>query len=90
MSCMVLNMRLALAVALLVSGCIFAGASHSAAGPDTWAISCKRKKANCYEEAAEVCPRGYDVLDQESRPGFYADRTVAVSTYSGDMLIRCQ
>jgi hypothetical protein len=72
-------------------------ATSTAVGPNTFSIDCKRSRTHCYEEAATVCPRGYDVLDGSEQAGSftqvnaYGNTAVATSypTYEGQMLVRC-
>jgi hypothetical protein len=75
-----------------------AGASSTRVGRDTFTIECKRSRANCYEEAAAVCPNGFEVLDGVERSGTYATANTvgntttvtAVPIYKGEMLVRCE
>ena len=48
----------------LTMGC---ATSSPVMGPDGTQhvnVKCPRDIANCYEEAAKVCPKGYDVVDK--------------------------
>jgi hypothetical protein len=75
-----------------------AGSSHEAVGPDTYAIDCKRSPSNCYEEAGQACPDGFDVLDSQGQHGAVAiantygstTNATVVPTYKGSMLVRCK
>jgi hypothetical protein len=58
-----------------------AGASHTQLGAGLYSIECRRGQANCYEEAAAVCPGGFDVQDSA---------TQTEDTPKGSMLIRCR
>jgi hypothetical protein len=56
-------------------------------GTDRWyAVSCGGSKYNCYEAAAEQCPRGYIVADSGGGP-IASGNLVG---YQGNMLIRCK
>ena len=73
-----------------------AGASHTMIAADTYSISCKRNAGNCYEEAAKVCPSGFDVVDAQNQKGAVANtnystgQTTVTPTYQGQMLVRCR
>jgi len=58
-----------------------AGASHEAVGPDTYSIDCKRSASNCYEEAGDVCPNGFDVLDAQGQRGAVAFTNSTANAY---------
>lgn len=84
-----------LVVAITLLAC--AGASHELVGPGMYAIDCKRSASNCYEEAGDVCPSGFDIADAQNQQGAvswttfgenYAN-TLVIPTYKGQMLIRC-
>ena len=83
-------------VMLAFGGC--GGSSDQIRGPDgtmNWySIECKRSQANCYEEAGEVCPNGYDVADQGGQSGTYVQANqngaTAIPIYRGHMLIKCK
>lgn len=85
---------LLLCVAVLLA---CAGASSTQIGKDTFSIECKRNRGNCYEEAAEVCPNGFEMLDGSESSGVYAvansygktTTVTAVPIYKGEMLVRC-
>lgn len=74
-----------------------AGASSTRIGQDTYSIECKRKRGNCYEEAAAVCPNGFELIDGSESSGVYAvannygktTTVTAVPIYKGEMLVRC-
>jgi hypothetical protein len=83
----------------LVGALVGCHASHDQVrGPDGttdwYSIECKRNQGNCYEEAGDVCPNGYDIADAGGHSGTYvhADQSgvVAVPTYRGHMLIKCK
>lgn len=76
-----------------------AGSSSTRIGRDTYSVECKRKRGNCYEEAARRCPHGFDVLDGSDHRGAvvvanqYSPNTATatvIPTYDGELLIRCQ
>lgn len=56
-------------------------------GTDHWyAVSCGGGKYNCYQAAADQCPRGYILADSSGG----AVATSNFVGYQGDMLIRCK
>jgi hypothetical protein len=76
---------------LLASGC--GAGSHAVRGPDGsqhQAISCRRSIENCWEEAARVCERGYDIVDKDSNITMVptANGPIAVQKYN--VLVRCR
>lgn len=82
------------AAALTLLAC--AGASHELVAPGTYSIECKRKQSNCWKEAAEVCPNGYDQIDGSQRSGTYlatntqTGAVTAIPTFNGEMLVKCR
>lgn len=70
-------------------------------GPDgkVWiSITCRRSQNNCWEEASEQCPRGYDIGDANGQDGTvyvsnynrYGGTTIPVHTYRGSLMIHCK
>lgn len=82
---------LGLVVALLLA---CAGSSHTRIQSGMYSISCKRNRANCYEEAAAVCPRGFDILDGDSQRGAIVhpmgNSAIVTPTYKGELLVQCR
>jgi hypothetical protein len=80
--------------AALIVAVVACAESTPVRGPDGtlgwYAVSCRKSQRYCWQEAARVCPEGYDVADQSQRQGFYATQYSAGSTYHGDMLIKCK
>lgn len=70
-------------------GCADARSSR-ARGPDDQAnwlkITCRQHHRNCLDEAAQRCPTGFEVAQNQGRYDAGAD----VSFYSGYMLVRCK
>ncbi|HMJ51079.1 MAG TPA: hypothetical protein VK540_03365 [Polyangiaceae bacterium] len=59
-------------------------------------IECPRSQAECMDEAAELCPRGYEVIDSGEKSGAVArqDRFTGVTTvnkvYRGTLTVKCR
>jgi hypothetical protein len=90
------------AIALLVSVAVaaIAGCSHrgstSITGPDGqqwYAVTCSHGMHNCWEEASDLCPHGYETADssQNTSTAAYASggTFIAGPVHRGEMLIRC-
>jgi hypothetical protein len=74
-------------LALALAACTTVTRVKGPDGTDRWfAVSCGGGKYNCYEAAAEQCPRGYIVADS----GGGAVATGNFVGYQGDMLIKCK
>jgi hypothetical protein len=64
-------------------------------GERGFAIRCRGDQTNCFEEAGEVCPRGYDILeDARDTSGVqitsgYATGISVDKKFSGQMLVKC-
>ena len=57
------TLALTLAVAALASGCVMSERVGDAAGQD-YSISCPSQEMHyCFSKAAELCPKGYTVVD---------------------------
>jgi len=75
------------ACALALAACTTVTRVKGPDGSDHWyAVSCGGSKYNCYQAAAEQCPRGYIVADSSGG----AVATSNFVGYQGDMLIRCK
>jgi hypothetical protein len=76
-------------IALVLASCADARSSR-ARGPDDrggWLeVTCRQQQRNCYEEAAQRCPMGYEVARNKGR----YDAGNDVPLYSGYMLVRCK
>lgn len=92
-------MRVALFSLALVAAALLAcaGASHEIVGPGTYSVSCKRNQSNCWKEASEVCPSGYDIIDGQGHESAFINRNVytgeatgVTPVYSGEMLVKCR
>lgn len=89
------EMRFALVGSLLLIGCVHAEATHEPiTAPDgarAMLIECPRSRRECLEEASEVCPNGYAILDQEAQTrlvqGYNGQTWTA---YKGQMVVRCK
>lgn len=64
-------------------------------GEQGFAIKCRGDQTNCFEEAGELCPRGYDIVE-DSRgttgvqvTGGYAAGISVDKKFAGQMLITC-
>ena len=81
---------------LVVLGC--AGASSTKVGRGLYSIECRRSVGNCYEEAATVCPDGFDVENASDQSGAYAHTntfngtttTTVTPVVRASMLVRCR
>lgn len=75
---------------LALAGCGGGTRATRTTGPDGedgwWRITCRNDHQECIDEAAELCPMGYEVGRNKGRydvgPGF--------PYYSGVMLVRCK
>jgi hypothetical protein len=87
-------MRFVLTALLLavVPACSHASSRPTMApdGRQAWAISCSRRMSSCWDEAAQRCPAGYDVYDQQrgySARGGYGGFSLR---QTGEMLVVCR
>jgi hypothetical protein len=95
-------MRRIAALFVMVTAACEPASSEQIRGPDGtmhwYSVECRRSQSNCYEEAADRCPHGYEVADQGGHSGTsvstnsnrWASTTVVTPTYNGHMLIRCK
>jgi hypothetical protein len=82
----------------LSSSCYFRSRAKPIKGPDGtphYFIECKKSQEHCLVEAADKCPRGYNVVDSSGRTNgsaVYKDAMGAsvVHSYRGTMLIKCR
>ena len=83
-------MRFAPILALLTA----CASSSNYLGRGMYSIECRRSQGNCYEEAARVCPGGFDVMDGSGRQGAvvqsWGNTATVTPTYNGEMLVRCR
>jgi len=82
---------------LLAAWVAFLGAcgssSYAVQGPDGTehqAVSCRRSIANCWEQAAALCPSGYDIVDKDSTTDITPTALGPVGTEKHSMLVRCR
>ncbi len=84
-------MRCKMLWVLLMVSC---GAESTYLGNGQWSVECRRSRGNCYEEAAYVCPHGFDVIDADDQRGAFitsnGDTATVMPTYKGQLLIRCR
>ncbi len=68
----------------------------SPSGGVAWHIACPGGQAACMDEAAEKCPRGYEVIDRGERRGGYVQTSPAtgqqtyVPTSSSTLTVECR
>ncbi len=80
-----------LAIPLLFASC--GSSSYAVQGPDGTehqAVSCRRSIENCWEQAAALCPGGYDVVDKDSDFGVVPTANGPVGTQKHSMMIKCR
>lgn len=71
-------------VALLVVGCTSAKPVNGPDGEPGWyLIKCENDRSNCIVKAGDVCPRGYEVADDQKSAGGYA-MPVGNGVYAGE------
>lgn len=81
------------ALVLGLTGCVTADPIMSPGGKQGFAISCDgtaRSMTDCYKKAAEVCPKGYNVVDKNSESGFSANAYYVGNTKSRDIFVECK
>jgi hypothetical protein len=86
-----------LALILLASSCNSAVARPvtTPSGRRGYAIDCRGNQNNCFEKAGEVCPQGYDIVDDaRGTTGVrissgYATGVSIDKKFSGQLLIAC-
>lgn len=80
--------------ALLLIGCTTSRQVMAPSGGVAWHIECPNPAA-CMDEAAEKCPRGYEVVDRGQRNGGYVQTSpqtgqqTVVPTSRGTLTIEC-
>jgi hypothetical protein len=83
-------------LALTVSACVSSREVMTPSGGRGWLIECPRGQSACMDEAAEKCPRGYEVLDRGTIQGGYMNTSpqtgqqTFVPTSRGTMTIECR
>lgn len=55
----------------LLAGCVTSREVMAPDGGHAWHIECPRDRSACMDEAAEKCPRGYEVIDRGVSNGGY-------------------
>src|SRR4051812_27692043 len=82
----------ALAILVLLSGCV---SSRAVTGPDgggAFEASCNGRvhsMADCYDEARARCGGKFERLDEDREHGFYVNGDFATSTIKRHFLFRC-
>ena len=88
-------MRAFLIGCFLLVGCVQKTPIMAPDGGQAVLIECGGDRKRCLEAAADECPRGYRILDQESRTGVFTTPGQAGygpqvwNTYKGQMMVRC-
>lgn len=74
---------------ILLQGCASATQMMLPSGENGYVIKCFNNKTQCYNKAAEVCPSGYSVADQNKSytHGLYAG---GIDQTDIEMLIKCK
>jgi len=81
---------------LLVAGCAQHSVVMAPDGKNAYLVECGGSRSNCLAQAAELCPAGYRILDQESRTGAFITPGQAGyspqvwNTYHGEIMVRCR
>jgi hypothetical protein len=55
-----------------------------------YAISCRHSQSNCWDEAARVCPAGYETADESAHERISIVNGTGGSHYRGEMLVKCK
>jgi hypothetical protein len=79
--------------ALLLSGCATARVSkiRGPNGTDGLSIRCGNNIDDCYNKAAELCPKGYSNLNTpSSQSGFVASGNMLIPVSRNNMFIECK
>lgn len=58
-------------------------------GPNTYEISCRRSRANCWQEAQKVCPGGFQQVDGADHTAYIVSSGTVVPAYKGEMIVKC-
>lgn len=81
---------------LLVSACVSSREVMSPSGKRAWHIECPRDQSACMDEAAEKCPRGYEVIDRGTVQGGYVNTSpqtgqqTFVPVQRGTLTVECK
>jgi hypothetical protein len=77
---------------LVLSACASSTPVMGPNGKQAFAIECGSAISTCYEEAANTCPNGYNIIDKDSSSSFYASGKdkYASSSESKTLLIQCK
>lgn len=81
---------------LLAAGCTTSRPVMAPDGSQGHYIECHRNQANCMDEAADLCPGGYHVLDRGDQSGALAtynqftNQVYVAPTFKGSMTIVCR
>ena len=79
--------------ALFLVGCASATKVMSPNGKPGYSVECNGTAVSmtaCYEKAAEVCPKGYIVVNQENRSGFIANQFYVGGTSHKGIFVECK
>ncbi len=58
-------------------------------GPNTYEVTCRRNRANCWEEAQKRCPGGFTQVDGADRSSYIVSGNAVIPAYKGEMIIQC-
>ena len=89
-------MRTLLVSVLFVVGCVNSREVMSPSGGRAWHIECPRDQSACMDEAAEKCPRGYEVIDRGTVNGGYLNTSpqtgqqTFVPVQRGTLTVECR
>jgi hypothetical protein len=81
---------------ILLSSCATSREVMAPDGSRAYYIECPRNQATCMDEAAELCPRGYKVIDRGENSGAVAQHndftgaTTVNKTYRGTLTVKCR
>lgn len=75
---------------LALVGCATARPIMGPDGTPHVSVQCKRSVENCYEKAAQSCPRGYDIVDTSTTTTVIGDERSTVTGHGFGMLIKCR
>src|SRR4051812_28106820 len=78
------------AVVLAMSSCATSTPIMGPNGAQHFNVSCPRTIENCYEEAARVCPNGYQVVDKNDNSTLVPVNGSVVAARKFSMLIECR
>ena len=53
-------------------------------------VTCPKGLQDCFDEAAEGCPRGYDILNRENTTSVWGARGVIWTQNKTEIWVRCR